>query len=72
VGEGPARDIVFQVRLYDHSGQQVGALEWERNRLDPEYHVEWTDRGCVESGRAVTAEWVLGMEGRLHDQGEIK
>jgi len=69
-GEGPARDVTFQVFLNDRDGDRVTAIEQRWERIQSGRQVEWTDQAPVESGRYVTPEWVLGVEGIVHDEGE--
>lgn len=69
-GKGTASNVVCQVRLKDDSGETVTALEQEWASISPDGEREWHDEVYVGSARPVTAEWRLGVEGLLHDQGE--
>ena len=69
-GEGTASDVLFQVLLNDGRGEIVTALEQEWESIPPDGEREWQDEVYVGSAHPVSAEWRLGVEGLLHDQGE--
>jgi len=69
-GQGCARNVVFQLFLNDSQGETVTAVEQEWRSIEPGSQVRWTDEVYVEPDSPVTPEWIIGVEGTVHDRGE--
>jgi hypothetical protein len=71
-GRGKARDVVFQLMFNDTQGKVVSAVEKEWASLRPGSQVEWSDSAYIEPNCMVEPEWVVGIEGVIHDRGKSK